>query len=242
MKGDVVSLDDVERENKHINAPSLTLLKRRLVALALVIGGLLVIFIIVGAMNVPFFNDPSPWMFRESWAAKTLGLWLLVFDIVLPVPSSLLMVAHGAMFGILWGTLLSVLGGLGAALLGFAIGRRGMHLVDSSFSSSEREWVNNLITRWGIAAIIVTRPVPLLAESVVIIAGTMPNMTWRKLAMASTVGLLPTALLYAVAGHTANSFSNTALIFLLGLGIAGVFWFASHYWDRYRQRARKQTG
>jgi uncharacterized membrane protein YdjX (TVP38/TMEM64 family) len=232
-------LTDVESENKQSNAPNLTLLKRRLAALALVVGGLLVIFIIVEAMKVPFFNDPSPWMLRESWAAKTLGLWLLVFDIVLPVPSSLLMVAHGAMFGILWGTLLSVLGGLGAALVGFAIGRGGVHLVGSSLSSYERERVNNLITRWGVAAIILTRSIPLLAESVVIIAGTLPNMTWTKLAVASAVGLLPTAFLYALAGHTANNFSNTALIFLFGLVISGVFWLASHYIDRYRQRERK---
>jgi uncharacterized membrane protein YdjX (TVP38/TMEM64 family) len=214
-------------------------MKRYLAIFALLVGVLLIIFVIVDAMKVPFFNDPSPWMLQESWAAKTLGLWLLVFDIVLPVPSSLLMVAHGAMFGIAWGTLISVLGGLGAALVGFAIGRGGTHLVDSSLSSYERERANDLINRWGVAAIIVTRPVPLLAESVAIITGTMPGMTWTKLAVASTAGLLPTALLYALAGHTANNFSNTALIFLFGLVIAGVFWLMSRYLDSYRRGTGK---
>jgi uncharacterized membrane protein YdjX (TVP38/TMEM64 family) len=232
-------LADVESENRQSNAPSLILFKRHLVVLALVVGGLLAIFIIVEAMKVPLFNDPSPWMLQDSWAAKSLGLWLLIFDIVLPVPSSLLMVAHGAMFGILWGTVLSVLGGLGAALVGFAIGRGGIQLVDSSFSSYERERANDLITRWGVTAIIVTRPVPLLAESVVIIAGTMPSMTWTKLALAATAGLLPTALMYALAGHTANNFSNTALIFLFGIVIAGVFWLVRRYLDRYRLRQGK---
>jgi uncharacterized membrane protein YdjX (TVP38/TMEM64 family) len=234
-------LADVESEDGQSNAPSLILLKRHLVVLALVVGGLLAIFVIVEAMKVPFFNDPSPWMLQESWAAKSLGVWLLVFDIVLPVPSSLLMVAHGAMFGILWGTVLSVLGGLGAALFGFSLGRGGIHLVDPFFSTYERERANDLITRWGIVAIIVTRPIPLLAESVVIIAGTMPGMTWSKLAISSTAGLLPTAFLYALAGHTANNFKSTALIFLFGLLIAGVFWLVSRYLARHRLRAGKMS-
>jgi uncharacterized membrane protein YdjX (TVP38/TMEM64 family) len=232
-------LADAKSENRQSHAPSHTLLKRYLALFSLLVGGLLIIFVIVETMKVPFFTDPSPWMLRESWAAKTLGLWLLVSDIVLPVPSSLLMVAHGAMFGILWGTILSVLGGLGAALVGFAIGRGGTPLVHSSLSSYERERANELMMRWGVVAIIVTRPVPLLAESIVIIAGTIPSMTWTKLALAATAGLLPTALLYAVAGHTANNFGSTALIFLFGLVIAGAFWLVSRYLDRYRPEAGK---
>src|SRR5215211_6626130 len=68
---------------------------------------------------------------RRYWAisglilACLLLLFLLVVDVVLPVPSNLVMIAHGALFGVAIGTFLSLVGSIGAALVGFAIGQRG---------------------------------------------------------------------------------------------------------------------
>ncbi|MDP9419663.1 MAG: hypothetical protein M3P53_05890 [Actinomycetota bacterium] len=51
--------------------------------------------------------DPSGYM-DASLAAAALGVGLLVADIVLPVPSSVVMVAHGALFGLRLGAVLSM--------------------------------------------------------------------------------------------------------------------------------------
>jgi uncharacterized membrane protein YdjX (TVP38/TMEM64 family) len=155
--------------------------------------------------------------------AAALGVGLLIADVVLPVPSSLVMVAHGALFGVAIGTLLSLLGSVGAALFGFAIGRRSETALNRLVTPAERARADYLLTHWGALAIVVTRPVPLLAETVAIMAGASP-MSWTSLTIASLAGSLPPALLYALTGAAVANFQSTALMFGVVMAVAGLFW------------------
>jgi uncharacterized membrane protein YdjX (TVP38/TMEM64 family) len=76
-------------------------------------------------------------------------------------------------------------------------------------------------------AIVVTRPVPLLAEIVAIMAGTS-SLGWRQAALATVVGSLPPALLYALTGATAAALTSGVLAFGLVLLVAGVFWLVGY--------------
>lgn len=199
-------------------------MKRYLSIMALMIAFFLILFFVVEALGVPLLTDPTPWMNHGGIFAAILGVGLLIADVLLPVPSSLVMVAHGALFGVVLGTTLSVLGSVGAALFGFAIGRRGGRLLERVVTSEERARADQLLARWGALAIIVTRPVPLLAETVAIMAGASP-LGWGSVTLASLAGSLPPALLYALTGATVANFQSTALMFGVVLLIAGFFWF-----------------
>ena len=98
--------------------------------------------------------------------------------------------------------------------------------MDRTLSRQERERADFLLRRWGGLAIIVTRPVPVLAETTAIIAGST-TMSWRMASISAVAGSLPPALVYAVAGAKAASLNEGVLIFVLGLLLAGVFWLAS---------------
>ena len=65
-------------------------------------------------------------------------------------------------------------------------------------SREEKQRADSLLRRWGALAILVTRPVPLLAETTAIIAGTT-TMSWQ-MTLVSVAGSLPAALIYAVVG------------------------------------------
>ena len=184
----------------------------------------IVIFLIVEQLHLPLLTNPNDWMKVRSISTAALGVTLLVLDLFLPVPSSLVMMANGALFGILPGTILSLVGSLGAALAGFFLGRWGSSLLPKFVSHEQRRKANRLLEKWGLLAIIVTRPVPLLAETTVIMAGTS-SMSWNSMALASLAGSFPGALIYALTGATANSFDNSLLMFGLVLLIAGGFWF-----------------
>ncbi len=82
-----------------------------------------------------------------------VGVGLLIADVLLPVPSSIVMIAHGALFGVVYGTLLSLIGGTGATLVGFALGRRGGPLLARVVSREERTRADCLLRRWGALAI-----------------------------------------------------------------------------------------
>jgi uncharacterized membrane protein YdjX (TVP38/TMEM64 family) len=186
----------------------------------------LILFLMVEALGVPLLTDPTPWMKHGGVLAAAVGVGLLIADVVLPVPSSLVMVAHGALFGVVGGTMLSLTGSLGAAMFGFLIGRRGGRWLELVVTAEERARADQVLKRWGALGIIVTRPVPLLAETVAIMAGTSSSLSWGRVALAALAGSLPPALLYALTGAAVASSQNTALMFGFVLLVAGFFWLA----------------
>ena len=193
----------------------------------------LALFGLVEALGVPLLTDPWATLRGVGTFAAPLGVGLLVADVLLPVPSSLVMTAHGALFGVAVGSLLSLAGALGAGLFGFSLGRRGGPLLERLVPADERARAGALLDRWGDLAVVATRPVPVLAETVAILAGASP-MTWTRMTFATVAGALPMCLLYAVAGATARSFDSTIWIFGLVLALSGVFWWIGR---RRRRRA-----
>ena len=189
---------------------------------------LLILFVLIEALDISLQTRPLSWLNQGGMIGALAGVGLLVADVALPVPSSLVMVAHGAIFGVVIGTVLSAVGSTGAALVGFALGWRGEPLLSRFMPPEERARADRLLAQWGTLAIIVTRPVPLLAETTAIMAGASP-LGWRSVALAALAGSLPGALLYAMTGAVAASFQNRALVFGLVLLVAGVFWLAGRW-------------
>src|ERR1041385_1053005 len=124
-------------------------MKRYLLTVVALIGTFTILFVIVEALGVPVLSDPTPWMKHGGILAASIGVGLLIADVVLPVPSSIVMVAHGALFGVLWGTVLSLVGSVGAAMFGFAIGRRGGVLLERVVTQAERARASSILARWG---------------------------------------------------------------------------------------------
>lgn len=198
-------------------------MRRYLLTMGGMLAFFLCLFLLVEALGVPLLVDPSPWLNRGGAAAAALGVGLLVADVLLPVPSSLVMVAHGALFGVVGGTLLSLLGSTGAAMFGFWLGRRGGRFLERLVPPEERARADLLLERWGTLAVVLTRPIPLLAETVSIMAGAS-KLGWGRTALAALAGSLPPALLYALTGAAVANFQSATLMFLFVLLVTGVFW------------------
>src|SRR5262245_26902205 len=87
---------------------------------------MLLLFFVAQALRLPFLEANTHFMLdQEKWVAGLAGCALLIADVVAPVPSSIIMFANGVVFGPVWGSLLSLAGGMGAALAGYWIGTRG---------------------------------------------------------------------------------------------------------------------
>lgn len=197
--------------------------------LALMSGLFLALFGAVQALDVAILADPGPWLSGSGrWGAAPLGVGLLIADVFLPVPASLIMVAHGALFGIVGGTLLSLAGGLAASAVGFGLGRWGSASLHRWVPEDERRRADALLRQWGDLAVVVTRPIPILAESVAILAGTSP-LGWRRFLLASAAGTLPAALLYALTGATAARLDSAFLMFGLVILVAALVWLGGRW-------------
>lgn len=172
----------------------------------------LLMFFAATASGIDLFSDPLPAMRAAKPIAALAGVLFLIADVFLPVPSILVMVANGALFGTVGGTLLSLAGSVGAALTGFAVGRAGNDLIRRFVTPREHERAGELLRRWGAVAIAVTRPVPILAETVAILAGGSP-MTWTQALVAAVAGSVVPSAAYAWAGASAQTFGMQMTIF-----------------------------
>lgn len=183
------------------------------------VGVMLVLFVLANTLNVPYLADPDPLRGHSGVLAGLVGVTLLVVDVVLPVPSSVVMAAHGALFGVALGSALSMVGSLGAFAVGFGLGRRGAAVITRAVPEDERRRADRFLARWGLVAIIVSRPVPILAETVAFAAGAS-LLRWRSALGAATLGYLPAASAFALAGTAAAPLSGSALVVIAVVALA----------------------
>jgi uncharacterized membrane protein YdjX (TVP38/TMEM64 family) len=180
-------------------------------------------FLVAMALDIPLLTG-TEWMQDHAWSSAVIILnGLLIADVLLPIPSSLLMVANGALLGLVAGAAATMASTLLGGVLAFWLGRRGAPWLIERISAEERARADRFFTRWGALAVLITRPVPILAETIGILAGTT-KMGWARFLPALALGNLPPALLYAFAGATAKNASYTVAIFVFLVGIAGAWW------------------
>jgi len=183
---------------------------------------LLLMFGVAWAMGFDIEGAPPMPKSAGPLAAIT-GVALLIADVFLPIPSSLVMIAHGALFGTAIGALLSLTGSVASALVGFAVGRASTRMVRRLITPAEHEYASSLLAKWGATAVALTRPVPILAETVAILAGSS-RLTWTQTAIAATAGSIMPSLVYAWAGANARN-ANHAIIFGGVIFATGVLWW-----------------
>lgn len=199
-------------------------MKRYAIVATVIAGLILASFLIVEALGIPLLTDPTDSMNEGGWIAAIIGGGLLLADVFIPIPSSVIMITHGAIFGILGGFLLSLAASVGGAMIGWWVGNRGGRWMDRIISRQEKEQANRFIARYGILAIIISRLIPIVAETVAIMSGTT-NLGWKRVLIATTVGAAPPALIYAVAGAATTDFASGALVTICVVVVAGVAWF-----------------
>src|SRR5687768_8096134 len=99
---------------------------RRTIALvvsvaAVVIGSKLLIENVLGLDLAPLARR---WMADAGAGGAAAVIALLAVDILLPIPSSLVMILSGAAFGVVGGSAIALVGSIGGEWLGFELVRR----------------------------------------------------------------------------------------------------------------------
>lgn len=161
------------------------------------------------------------------WLIALVGIVLLVADIGLPVPSSVIAMALCWSLGPLWGGLAVAVGTLLAFAAGYGLGRlvpesRLRHWV------GDQVWqrVTDLAHRRALWWIVMARPLPVLAEVSAVLAGV-----WRvPLLPAFAAATLASALLaigYALSAWLGRQTPGGLSILVFALALPALFWLAS---------------
>ena len=154
-------------------------------------------------------------------AAVVVGL--LASDILLPIPSSVVNTFAGRMLGFWGGTAAAWCGMTLGAGLAFALVRlAGRPLARRLAGDEELARVDGLAQRFGLMTLVLTRPIPVLAEAAVLFLATTTLSAWRFFA---AVGLanLGLAAGYAALGERVQFPTALALAVVLPLVIGAVW-------------------
>jgi uncharacterized membrane protein YdjX (TVP38/TMEM64 family) len=187
------------------------------------------ILIITAALCIPlvpfFIIGELP---GERWLSATdanaltfaaTGGALLAADVLLPVPSSIVGTMLGARLGFGAGALAAFIGMMTGQVLVFALSRRLL-----------RTRAGTLPAAPTLAAVFLSRPVPVLAEAIAIAAGAA-RLSWREFLLACGAGNLcyATALALNGAKLLGHGWSGPGLVLPMLLPVvAWLLWRATH--------------
>ncbi|MCC7185735.1 MAG: VTT domain-containing protein [Acidobacteria bacterium] len=163
---------------------------------------------------------------RPGATSASLILTLLAVDIVLPVPSSLVMIASGALFGVIPGAAISLTGSLLGEWLGFELARRfGLPAARWIAGDADLARLQAVMHTHGIAAVVASRALPVLMETLSVVAG-LSGMSRRAFLWSSLVGTAPIVIVYAWAGAWSRDAGTVVPAIIMLLAVAGAGWIA----------------
>lgn len=175
-------------------------------------------------------DPPSPMVLALVVAA------ILASDVFLPVPSGPISTLAGSQLGFAWGTVTSALGMTVGAVIAFGLARAWGRPLAERFSSPERlVELETACRRHGPWMLILTRPLPVLAEACALLVGTL-QMSWRAFLLPVITSNLLIAATYSALGQQAHrqGWLPLAVCASVALPLLTMWW--------WRGRLRGRTG
>ena len=139
-----------------------------------------------------------------------LSFSVLTSDIVLPIPSSLVMILNGKVLGVFWGTLISLISGVLSSSFGFYFGRKTNPFLDKLFTNKDKDTSNKLFQKFGNTAIIISKALPIISEAISFVSGTT-SMRFNTFLCYSIVGHVIVSLIYACVGSFATTLNSNLI-------------------------------
>jgi uncharacterized membrane protein YdjX (TVP38/TMEM64 family) len=199
---------------------------RRTVTLIVGVAGAVILskVLIENVLGIRVDALVESWMSRAGTGGAIAVVALLAADLFLPIPSSLIMVLSGAAFGVLWGSVFSLAGSIGGEWLGFELVRKyGRRASSKIVGDDELERLSRVFARHGAAVVVVTRALPVVMETMSVVAG-LSRMGRGSFLLASLLGTAPIVVVYAYAGAVSRQTGSALPAVIMLIAVAGLGW------------------
>jgi uncharacterized membrane protein YdjX (TVP38/TMEM64 family) len=199
---------------------------RRIAILIGAVAGAIILskLLIENVLGIQSDSLIESWMGRAGTGSAVVMISLLAADLFLPIPSSLIMVLSGAAFGVLWGSVFSLVGSIGGEWLGFELVRRyGRRASSKMVGDDELDRLSRVFARHGTAVVVVTRALPVVMETMSVVAG-LSNMKRSTFLIASLLGTAPIVVVYAYAGAISRQTGSLVPALIMLIAVAGLGW------------------
>ncbi|MFX1535794.1 MAG: TVP38/TMEM64 family protein [Promethearchaeota archaeon] len=146
--------------------------------------------------------------------------FMVLQAVVLAIPSELVMLTAGMLWGGWFGGIINILGAQCAAIILFYFSRRGGRpFAIKSVGEKNFVVVDDLLNRYGIWAIVIGRMIPFIPFDLISVVSGVVDIKWRDYLIGTLIGVIPRAFFYSFIGwfilDASGVDSNTLLLMLI---------------------------
>jgi 3-dehydroquinate synthase len=194
--------------------------------------GVVTILLGVPLLTAAAWSGPLGHWFEGWREAPPAAIWLVVAlvlalaaDILLPVPSGPLITLAAGQLGMPTTALAAWTGLMVGGLAAFAVAKRwGVPLAGRLAAPADLANFRTTASEHDVWLLLVTRPLPILAEAAVLLAGTLDTQ-WPRLIASLAVGNAAVAVAFAVLGQRAeeHEWMTIAIVLSIVVPLAGTW-------------------
>ncbi len=182
----------------------------------------------------------AAWLAARPVTGAVSACGLLISDLLLPVPGTVVMSALGWVYGVGLGGVVGTVGSVLSGLAGYGVGRwMGRSRVRILIGERDLRRAHRWFEKGGGWLVCLSRGFPLLPEAVACTAG-LAKMPVGKFLLATSCGSLPVAFGFAWIGSRGNE--EPGWVLALNLVIPALLWggvvIARWVWRKVRQGKR----
>jgi len=199
---------------------------------AILIGLMFALIIIPFIVFEKQFEALGTWLAEghaSGWTSASIIAALLALDVFLPVPSSIVSTGAGVLLGFWRGAAVIWMGMTIGCAIGYVFGVKAAAAARKLVGADGLARANSIMERHGNWALVVCRPIPVLAESSVVFAGLVRSPVQPFIWM-TTLSNLGIALAYAAVGAFSMEVQSFLLTFAAALALPGVTMLAGRRW------------
>ena len=168
-----------------------------------------------------YFSDVLHELKENPLQFAIFSFLILSTDIILPVPSSIVLYINGFFLGPISGALVSICGLMVGAVIGYYIGSSGSNY----FKPEKNLKAQKIMSKYGPAAIFLTRGIPVLSESICFVCG-YNKINLKRYLILNFIGYLPICFLHSIFGNLGYEGGGVFLLsFTLSIALSVAFWF-----------------
>ncbi|MGQ9557866.1 MAG: TVP38/TMEM64 family protein [Desulfurispora sp.] len=166
--------------------------------------------------------------YLRSFGTRAVAVSILVMVVqtmFTPIPLFLVAGANGYIFGLVWGSLVTLAGAMLGSTIAFYLAR---FLARNYITSRLGRYMNNVqaMNQAGPRVVFLARLVPFIPSSVISYAAGLSRMSFAGFFLASILGKLPEIIVYTALGHSLDRAESLLSKLTVGLLIISVVIFS----------------
>ncbi len=241
-----------------------------IILIALFIISLVLIYYILFVDDTFLFRLVVEFFVNPIYLLGFLGILLFIIimaiqGLLVPIPSEVVLLATGMIWGWLLGGLMGIIGSMAAALLCFYISKKGGRPLAEKFIGKKGiDIVDDLISKYGIKVIIIARFIPAIPFDVISYTSGLVDIDVKEYAIGTFIGSIFRAFFFSIMGsillqehaltlpldfatlpldvikNLSNAFNFVLIIILAVLGLMFLFYYAlTKYLEKKKEKHKK---